>query len=158
MVSDELNWSDLVLRLDSTSCEGRLLCWCWARSRVITPEICIRMLLIAIKTHSRSSRKRTLHHQERSHACASPRGEGSVAAHGRSARLCWLRLVGCHALLFLLSGAIHLSYLMMHQNVHEFPGHIACDSASNAEIVVPIIPPSTNVPNWLCSHLHRSVL
>ena len=23
-------------------------------------------------------------------------------------------------------------------NVHEFPGHIACDSASNAEIVVPI--------------------
>jgi L-methionine (R)-S-oxide reductase len=25
------------------------------------------------------------------------------------------------------------------QNVHEFPGHIACDSASNSEIVVPII-------------------
>ena len=24
-------------------------------------------------------------------------------------------------------------------NVHEFPGHIACDSASNAEIVVPIM-------------------
>ena len=24
-------------------------------------------------------------------------------------------------------------------NVHEFPGHIACDSASNAEIVVPIL-------------------
>ena len=24
-------------------------------------------------------------------------------------------------------------------NVHDFPGHIACDSASNAEIVVPII-------------------
>ena len=24
-------------------------------------------------------------------------------------------------------------------NVHEFPGHIACDSASNSEIVVPII-------------------
>jgi len=24
-------------------------------------------------------------------------------------------------------------------NVHEFPGHIACDTASNAEIVVPII-------------------
>ena len=24
-------------------------------------------------------------------------------------------------------------------NVHEFPGHIACDSASNAEIVVPLI-------------------
>ena len=23
-------------------------------------------------------------------------------------------------------------------NVHEFPGHIACDAASNAEIVVPI--------------------
>ena len=23
-------------------------------------------------------------------------------------------------------------------NVHEFPGHIACDSASNSEIVVPI--------------------
>lgn len=25
------------------------------------------------------------------------------------------------------------------QNVHEFPGHIACDSASNSEIVIPII-------------------
>ena len=24
-------------------------------------------------------------------------------------------------------------------NVHEFPGHIACDSASNAEIVIPLI-------------------
>ena len=23
-------------------------------------------------------------------------------------------------------------------NVHEFPGHIACDSASNSEIVIPI--------------------
>jgi len=26
-------------------------------------------------------------------------------------------------------------------NVHEFPGHIACDSASNSEIVVPIYAP-----------------
>jgi GAF domain-containing protein len=25
------------------------------------------------------------------------------------------------------------------KNVHEFPGHIACDSASNSEIVVPLI-------------------
>ena len=25
------------------------------------------------------------------------------------------------------------------ENVHEFPGHIACDSASNSEIVVPLI-------------------
>lgn len=25
------------------------------------------------------------------------------------------------------------------KNVHEFPGHIACDSASNSEIVVPIV-------------------
>jgi GAF domain-containing protein len=24
-------------------------------------------------------------------------------------------------------------------NVHDFPGHIACDSASNSEIVVPLI-------------------
>ena len=24
-------------------------------------------------------------------------------------------------------------------NVHDFPGHIACDSASNSEIVLPII-------------------
>ena len=24
-------------------------------------------------------------------------------------------------------------------NVHEFPGHIACDSASNSEIVVPLV-------------------
>lgn len=25
------------------------------------------------------------------------------------------------------------------ENVHEFPGHIACDSASNSEVVVPLI-------------------
>lgn len=25
------------------------------------------------------------------------------------------------------------------ENVHEFPGHIACDSASNSEIVIPIL-------------------
>lgn len=25
------------------------------------------------------------------------------------------------------------------ENVHEFPGHIACDAASNSEIVVPIV-------------------
>ena len=25
------------------------------------------------------------------------------------------------------------------ENVHEFPGHIACDCASNSEIVVPIV-------------------
>jgi len=25
------------------------------------------------------------------------------------------------------------------ENVHEFPGHIACDSASNSEVVVPVI-------------------
>ncbi|MFN7673441.1 MAG: GAF domain-containing protein, partial [Betaproteobacteria bacterium] len=24
-------------------------------------------------------------------------------------------------------------------NVHEFPGHIACDSASNSEVVIPIL-------------------
>ena len=24
------------------------------------------------------------------------------------------------------------------ENVHEFPGHIACDSASNSEIVIPL--------------------
>ena len=28
---------------------------------------------------------------------------------------------------------------MLVKNVHEFPGHIACDSASNSEIVVPLI-------------------
>lgn len=28
-------------------------------------------------------------------------------------------------------------------NVHEFPGHIACDSASNSEIVVPMIKDGT---------------
>ncbi|MEA4962926.1 GAF domain-containing protein [Lutispora sp.] len=28
-------------------------------------------------------------------------------------------------------------------NVHEFPGHIACDSASNSEIVIPIIKDET---------------
>lgn len=28
---------------------------------------------------------------------------------------------------------------VMVENVHEFPGHIACDSASNSEIVVPLL-------------------
>jgi L-methionine (R)-S-oxide reductase len=28
---------------------------------------------------------------------------------------------------------------IMVDNVHDFPGHIACDSASNSEIVVPIV-------------------
>ena len=28
--------------------------------------------------------------------------------------------------------------IMLVKNVHEFPGHIACDSASNSEIVLPI--------------------
>jgi len=28
---------------------------------------------------------------------------------------------------------------IMVDNVHEFPGHIACDSASNSEIVVPLV-------------------
>ena len=28
--------------------------------------------------------------------------------------------------------------IMLVENVHEFPGHIACDSASNSEIVIPI--------------------
>ncbi|TVY07090.1 GAF domain-containing protein [Paenibacillus cremeus] len=29
------------------------------------------------------------------------------------------------------------------EDVHAFPGHIACDAASNSEIVVPLISPST---------------
>lgn len=28
--------------------------------------------------------------------------------------------------------------MMLVENVHEFPGHIACDSASNSEIVIPL--------------------
>lgn len=35
--------------------------------------------------------------------------------------------------------AAALSETQLVPNVHEFPGHIACDSASNSEIVVPII-------------------
>jgi GAF domain-containing protein len=30
-------------------------------------------------------------------------------------------------------------------NVHEFPGHIACDSSSASEVVVPMMHPTTNV-------------
>jgi L-methionine (R)-S-oxide reductase len=30
-------------------------------------------------------------------------------------------------------------------NVHEFPGHIACDSRSNSEIVVPVRDPDGNI-------------
>jgi L-methionine (R)-S-oxide reductase len=35
--------------------------------------------------------------------------------------------------------AAELRQTVVVANVHEFPGHIACDSASNAEIVVPLI-------------------
>lgn len=34
--------------------------------------------------------------------------------------------------------AVEQDEIMLVKNVHEFPGHIACDSASNSEIVVPI--------------------
>ena len=35
--------------------------------------------------------------------------------------------------------AAELKQTLVVENVHEFPGHIACDSASNSEIVVPLI-------------------
>lgn len=35
--------------------------------------------------------------------------------------------------------AAELKQTVVVENVHEFPGHIACDSDSNAEIVVPLI-------------------
>jgi GAF domain-containing protein len=35
--------------------------------------------------------------------------------------------------------AAQLKETVVVENVHEFPGHIACDSASNSEIVVPLI-------------------
>lgn len=34
--------------------------------------------------------------------------------------------------------AVERQETVLVKNVHEFPGHIACDSASNSEIVVPI--------------------
>ena len=34
--------------------------------------------------------------------------------------------------------AVEQNDVMLVPNVHEFPGHIACDSASNSEIVLPI--------------------
>lgn len=34
--------------------------------------------------------------------------------------------------------AVEQDEIMLVENVHEFPGHIACDSASNSEIVIPI--------------------
>lgn len=34
--------------------------------------------------------------------------------------------------------AVDRDEIMLVENVHEFPGHIACDSASNSEIVIPI--------------------
>ncbi|WZL71954.1 GAF domain-containing protein [Clostridiaceae bacterium 35-E11] len=35
--------------------------------------------------------------------------------------------------------ATHTKKTQLVPNVHEFPGHIACDSASNSELVIPII-------------------
>ena len=35
--------------------------------------------------------------------------------------------------------AAQLRQTVVVANVHEFPGHIACDSASNSEIVIPVI-------------------
>lgn len=34
--------------------------------------------------------------------------------------------------------AVSKDEIILVENVHEFPGHIACDSASNSEIVIPI--------------------
>lgn len=34
--------------------------------------------------------------------------------------------------------AVSRDEIMLIKNVHEFPGHIACDSASNSEIVIPL--------------------
>ena len=34
--------------------------------------------------------------------------------------------------------AVSEDAVMLIKNVHEFPGHIACDSASNSEIVIPL--------------------
>ena len=34
--------------------------------------------------------------------------------------------------------AVQQDEIMLVENVHEFPGHIACDSASNSEIVIPM--------------------
>ena len=35
--------------------------------------------------------------------------------------------------------AAELRQTVVVENVHDFPGHIACDSASNSEIVVPLL-------------------
>lgn len=35
--------------------------------------------------------------------------------------------------------AAHQRKTQLVDNVHDFPGHIACDSASNAEVVVPLV-------------------
>ncbi len=35
--------------------------------------------------------------------------------------------------------AAQLEQTLVVENVHEFPGHIACDSASNSEIVIPLM-------------------
>jgi L-methionine (R)-S-oxide reductase len=35
--------------------------------------------------------------------------------------------------------AAHLRQTVVVENVHDFPGHIACDEASNSEIVVPLM-------------------
>ena len=41
--------------------------------------------------------------------------------------------------------AVAANAVMLVPNVHEFPGHIACDSASNSEIVLPIHNPNGDV-------------
>ena len=41
--------------------------------------------------------------------------------------------------------AVAENAVMLVPNVHEFPGHIACDSASNSEIVLPIHNPNGDV-------------
>ena len=49
------------------------------------------------------------------------------------------------------------------ENVHTFPSHIACDSASNSEIVVPLIKENTllgglDVDSPILARYHRSAL
>jgi putative methionine-R-sulfoxide reductase with GAF domain len=43
------------------------------------------------------------------------------------------------------------------EDVHQFPGHIACDSASNSEIVVPLVKDDVNESKKKAKIVHREL-
>ena len=54
--------------------------------------------------------------------------------------------------------AVANDQVMLVKDVHQFPGHIACDSASNSEIVIPFIKEMKSLAFWISTAMFSPVL